>query len=266
MQTIDMRRAVAHCAVLATLLLAWTFSSAAAADSPQPPCGTSLLPHYAALRAPASVWTWNAEALPKPWVPPACLHWKVRDFAALIAVAGRIGGITDRAHLLRRLVSTAGLRHVRYWSFSRKRWRTLFTDVDMLTGPDESLKRADLRLDEIRTGQDYFMWQKENSLASGMVFRGRFTELSRRRIVFQQVNLTASSILMIELLAPKEFETTYFIDRESDGVWRYYSLTRVGTEDTPLSEAPLASLINRNVAIFRYVAGVATDREPPAAP
>jgi len=250
----------------AVLLAGWIMSSAALADIPQPPCQTPPLPPYAAVGAPASVRTWTAATLPDPWVPPDCLRWKTRGFATIVAIAGRIGGITEPGQILQRLVSTAGLRAVLYWSFSRKTWRTLFAAVDTLAGPDKNLKRGNLALDEIRTGRDYFMWQKENSIASGMVLRSRFEHLSSGRIVFEQVNLTVSSILMLKVLAPGEYETAYFLDHEASDVWRYYSLTRFGAAERPLSEAALASVINRSVAIYRYLAGIPTDREPPAAP
>lgn len=237
----------------------------AAADGPRPPCeGRS--PVYPAIGAPAVVQVWRAETLPSPWRPPACLGWKVREFAALVSVAGRIDGVSDGDQLLGRLTSTSGLKLVRYWSFSRKRWRRLFDDVDTLTRPDEASKRDDLALGEIETGRNYFMWQKENNIASGMVFRGRFSHLSERRIVFAHVNVTASFILLVRAIAPGEFETVYFLDHEAGGMWRYYSLTRFGGTERKLPEGPLASLINRSVAIYRYLAGVPTDREPPAAP
>jgi hypothetical protein len=174
--------------------------------------------------------------------------------------------ISDKTQILRRLVSTAGLRQIRYWSFSRKQWRGLFAHVDTLSGPNRNLKRNDLGLDEIRTGQDYFMWQKEDSIASGMILRSRFEHLAENRVIFKQVNLSESHILWTKILAPDEFETIYFLDHESGDVWRYYSLTRFGAAARPLSDASLASVINRSVAIYRYLAGIPTDREPPAAP
>lgn len=110
------------------------------------------------------------------------------------------------------------------------------------------------------------MWQKENSIASGMVLEGQFNHLSTHKIVFEQVNLSPSHVLWSKVLAPREFETTYFLEKESAVVWRYYSLTRFGAVERPLSDGQLASVINRSVAIYRYLAGVSQDREPPAAP
>lgn len=262
----DVRRRIIRCVVGSALLVSWISPSAAIAEGPRPPCGSPPLPFYAEAGALATVRTWQGKTLPEPWIPPPCLQWQVRGFATLVAVAGRINGISDGAQLLRRLVSTEQVREIRYWSFSRKIWRNLFAEVDMLAGPDPKLKRPDFGSDEIRTGQNYFMWQKENSIVSGMVFRGHFQQISERSIVFQQVNLTASYLLLIKLLAPREFETAYYLRHESGEVWRYYSLTRFGTVDRPLSDAQLASVINRSIAIYRYLAGVPMDREPPAAP
>jgi hypothetical protein len=249
----------------AAVFICYATAPAIAADGPVPPCGGDGTV-FAELGAPATVRVWRPDTLGAPWVPPTCLQWQVRDFAAIIAVAGRIGGITDKAQFLKRLTSTTAMKQIQYWSFSRKTWRSLFAEIDTLTGPDRKLTRQDIGIHEIRTGQDYFMWQKENSIASGMVLRGRFNHISQRRIVFEQINLSASHVLWAKILAPREYETVYFLEHESGDVWRYYSLTRFGAAERPLSEAPLASIINRSVAIYRYLASVPQDREPPAAP
>jgi len=266
MQGDEVRQRTVRSAVRGVLFATWIFPLVAMADAPQPPCGLPPLPPYADAGAPAIVRTWHGKTLLGPWVPPACLQWRGRSFAALVAVAGRIDGNADKAQLLKRLTSTAGMQAIRYWSYSRKIWRNLFAELDTLAGPDRTLKRADLSLDEIRTGQNYFMWQKENSIASGMVLRGRFDHISERSIVFQQVNLSAWYVLLITLLAPEEYETAYFLERGTNDVWYFYSLTRFGSAERPLADAQLASIVNRSVAVYRYVAGVPTDREPPAAP
>jgi hypothetical protein len=237
-----------------------------AAEGPLPPCDTQPVPAYADVDAPVTVTVWQAQDLPRPWTPPACLRWKMRGFAALIAVSGRIGGVESHRQLLQRLTAASAMSQIRYWSYTRKRWRRLFLEVVALDGPDPSHRRADFAVDDIRTGQDYFLWQKENSLASGMVFRQRALELSESRMVFQQENVSASRIAFVVILGRGEFETVAFLDKERRGIWRYYSLSRVGAARETISKAELASLINRLVAGFRYLAGIATDREPPAAP
>jgi hypothetical protein len=60
-------------------------------------------------------------------------------------------------------------------------------------------------------------------------------------------------------------QSIYFLDRESDGVWRYYSIARTGRNASRLAAGHAASSINRAVAFYRALAGIPTDQEPPAA-
>ena len=55
------------------------------------------------------------------------------------------------------------------------------------------------------------------------------------------------------------------LERRSPGVWTYYSLSRTSPEANPLARGHAASYLNRAVALFRSVAGIPTDQEPPAA-
>jgi hypothetical protein len=59
-------------------------------------------------------------------------------------------------------------------------------------------------------------------------------------------------------------QSIYFLDRESDDVWRYYSIVRTGKNANGLIAGNEASSVNRAVAFYRYLAGIPTDQEPPA--
>jgi hypothetical protein len=67
---------------------------------------------------------------------------------------------------------------------------------------------------------------------------------------------------------PGDLQSIYFLDRESHGsndVWRYYSLVRTGRKASKLITGHEASSVNRAVAFYRYLAGIPTNMEPPAA-
>lgn len=260
-----MFRLIVRCAFLSALLM-FSASPVMATDGPAPPCDDATLSVFANPGEPASVRAWPAASLPASWIPPACLKWHDKNFAVLVAVAGRFDGVAKAAELLQRLAAVSRLTTIRYWSFSRKEWRTLLDKATALDAPDRARERTDFSSGELETARDYFMWQKENSPASGMILRTRFREISDRRLVFDQVNITASDILMITILEPYAFRTRYFMERESGSTWRYHSLTRFGTADQTLTEGQIASVINRSVAIFRYLGGLPMEREPPAAP
>ena len=72
-------------------------------------------------------------------------------------------------------------------------------------------------------------------------------------------------ISFVTLFHPGEMQSVYFLDRESDNVWRYYSIARTGRNASRLATGHESSSINRAVAFYRSLAGIPTDQEPPAA-
>jgi hypothetical protein len=60
-------------------------------------------------------------------------------------------------------------------------------------------------------------------------------------------------------------QSIYFLNRESDNVWQYYSMVRTGRNASRLATGHEASAINRAVAFYRSLVGVPTNQEPPAA-
>ena len=90
-------------------------------------------------------------------------------------------------------------------------------------------------------------------------------EASPNRIVFDVENVTALRYLLIPMLHAREMQSIYFLDRESEDVWRFYSIVRTGKNANPLVAANESSAINRAAAFYRSIVGIPTDREPPAA-
>jgi hypothetical protein len=84
------------------------------------------------------------------------------------------------------------------------------------------------------------------------------------RLVFETENVTTMRYMLYPLFHPGDLQAIYFLDRESSGVWRYFSMVRTGTNASGLSSGHEASSINRAVAYFRFIAGIPSDKEPPA--
>ena len=78
-------------------------------------------------------------------------------------------------------------------------------------------------------------------------------EASANRLVFDIENINTLSYLLVPVLRPGEMQSIYFLDRESDNVWSFYSMVRTGWN------------ANRAVAFYRHFVGIPTDQEPPAA-
>jgi hypothetical protein len=85
------------------------------------------------------------------------------------------------------------------------------------------------------------------------------------RLVFDSENITTMHYLLIPLFHPGDIQSIYFLERESQGIWRYYSIARTGKNANTLTAGHEASSVNRAVAFYRYLVGIPTDMEPPAA-
>ena len=248
------------------LACACLVSSSHAADGPRPPCGAPAIPPYPEVGAPATVRTWTVEDLTDHWSAPECLGWAERDYGLLVTVTGRFDGVWQERVLLDRIGAVSRSMDVLYWSYSRKTWHGLFAEAFALMGPDRDLRRPDFNPEELRPGSDYFLWNKENSPASGTLLRMRFEEISGDRIVFSHANVNTSRLLFAWALSPGQYESVFFLDRQAADVWRYYSLTRFGSSSWHVTQRQTASLVNRLVALYRHLGAIPMTREPPAAP
>jgi hypothetical protein len=248
---------------LATML----FQVVSAQSGPQPPCGTKPVPPYPpgdqVTAQPATVKLWSRSDLGSDWKPPACTSWTAPGFTTLVTLAARFSYGAGAEGLLGRIGAISELKGIRYWSTTHKQWRTLIEEAHVLTGATGQ-RRADLTPAELKEGKEFYFEQVDN-LTGGGVFRLQVVEASAARIVLQIENVTTLRYLLVPILHPGETQSIYFLDRESDSVWRFYSMVRTGQNANRLIAGNEASAINRAVALYRHFAGIPTDQEPPAA-
>jgi hypothetical protein len=248
------------------LLIALLVSLAAArpghaADwAPRPPCGEGdPAPPYAELNARPE---WRGESL-RNWQPPACTGWQPLPSATVVALAGRFRHEGSGDVLLERFGAISRFDGVRYWSTSRGGWRELFSDSRGVTSARGDTARPDFTPDELRSGRDFYFHQYDNGLGAEAVHRLRVRQASADRLVVAVENATAAGPWLFSI-PPGELQSLYFVERLPDGdVWGFYSLTRTTSS---LAASRVKSFANRATAIFRHVAGMRTDTEPPTAP
>ena len=153
---------------------------------------------------------------------------------------------------------------MRYWSTTQKRWQTLIVDAYALTGLRQSQRRGDFTPDEMKQGKVLYFEQVDN-LSGKATYRMHIAEASTNRLVFDVENVSTMKYLFITLFSPGEMQSIYWLDRESENVWRYYSMVRTGKNANRLIAGNEASAVNRAVAFYRRLVGIPTDQEPPAA-
>ena len=153
---------------------------------------------------------------------------------------------------------------MRYWSTTHQQWRTLIVDAFALTDLRGGRRREDFAATEMTEGKDLFFEQTDN-LAGKTVYRMHIAEASADHLIFEIENVTTMRRFLIPVLHPGELQSIYFLDRESDSVWRYYSMTRTGRNANGLIAGNESSSVNRAVAFYRHLVGIPSDQEPPAA-
>ena len=230
---------------------------------PQPPCGVEPLPAYAAVNDPPATKFWDRSDLGRDWLPPACTGWTTRGFSTLTVIAGRFRNSAGMDEMRRRLGAISELKGTRYWSTTHQRWQTLIDDGYATAGPPTQQRRKDFLPAEIVEGTSLYFRQTDN-LSGTATYRIQVLRASADQLAFNIENLTTMRYLLIPLFHPGEMQSVYFIERESPEVWRYYSISRTGKNASSLVDGHEASSVNRAVAFFRHIAGIPTDKAPPA--
>lgn len=233
-------------------------------DGPRLPCGTAPYPAFAEPGAPPNVRAWSGKAA-QGWIPPACIGWAPKEADMLVAVAGsfRLDGEIDA--VLARLGAISAKKAVRYWSTTEKEWKPLVTDAYALGSSDPASRRADFAPAQWVAGQGLYYAQSDNRTSGTCVYREFVRGVYRDRVIVESENVSPLKKMMVTLFDQGAMQTAYVIERRAPGVWNFYSLTRTRMASALLPTGGEGSYINRSVAFFRYVAGIPTDQEPPAA-
>ena len=261
-----------YCFALTAIALIVTVSlsgiNVLAQNAPVPPCAGPPYPTAGAVGDALNQLIWMEDEVPVDWSPPVCTGWSGGPTKVLLAASGRFSMAGDTEALARRLTSISTLTDIVYWSSSRGRWRHLFKEAVALSQPDRKALRADFFAGDFVPDAELYYWLEEDNPTAGVVYQTLVHERTPSRLVFEAINLTPVKakllIFRAEIAAPSEYRQLYYIERERDDTWRYYSLVRMGRASS-LAGSSAANYRNRAEAYFRYLTGQRMDREPPAA-
>lgn len=240
--------------------------SAASPQMPVPPCAPAPVPDYPKLGEAPNTMLWSAADLAN-WTPPACTPWPAGNASVVTALSGYFhseGGINV---LKARIGAISSLLGVRYWSVTDSAWKNMFVHAAALEGPDPQKPRGDFAAAELRAGVTLYFIAADNRSGRDAVSSLHVIASDDSHVVIETQNITPLRWAFFTYAAPGDFQTWYFLDRDTDDNWRFYSLTRVLYASRLFgSIVPDRSYINRAVAMYRYFLGEPTDRDPPAAP
>ena len=234
-------------------------------SGPVPPCGSTPVPPYPDVDKSPAVKAWDRSDLARDWTPPVCAGWAAPGFTTMVGTAALFRHNSGIEGLLGRIGAISELAGVRYWSTTHKRWQTLIISAYALSGSAGGRRRKDFSPDEITEDKSLY-YQLEDNLSGKAVFRMHIQSISADRLVFDTENISTMRYFLLPIFRAGEMQSIYFFERDSQDVWRYYSIARTGANASKLSGGRTASSINRAVAFYRYMAAIPTDREPPASP
>jgi hypothetical protein len=213
---------------------------------------------------PPIVKFWSASEFGRDWRPPVCTNWVDVGFSTLTTTVARFRYASGAPGLLHRIGAVSELAGMRYWSTTHQKWQTLIVSAYALSGPQPGRQRQDFTLDEMQEGKVLYLEQADN-LSGTAIYRMHIAEASANRLVFDLENVSTMRYFFVTLFLPGEMQSMYFLDHESEDVWRYYSIVRTGRNASRLATGHESSSINRAVAFYRSLAGIPTDQEPPPA-
>jgi hypothetical protein len=233
-------------------------------SGPQPPCESEPVPPYPALDEPAVVKSWSRSDFGRDWKPPACSGWTEVGFTTLVTISARFSYTSDAGSLLQHIGTISALAGLPYWSTTHKQWRTLIVDAYPLTDSQSDQRRKDFTADEMKDGVVLYFEQIDN-LTGKATYRMHVVKASANQIIYEVENVSTMRYHFIPVIHPGELQSIYFLDRESNTAWRYYSIMRTGKNASWLIAGNTSSSINRAVAFYRHLVGIPAAQEPPGA-
>lgn len=158
----------------------------------------------------------------------------------------------------------SNMQAIRYWSVSDKQWTRLLLKSSALSDRSAVQTRGDFSTAEMKNGQELYFAQTDNRFRQEAVYRMRVLATGSDEAAVEVENVTPIrvSVAFVSVTAfdPGELRTVHFLKRGPADVWSYYLLTAA---NGARAQSQQSSLVNRAAALYRYVAGQQTDREPP---
>jgi len=224
-------------------------------------------PDYPAPNSAPLIEIWNAKELKqRNWRPPSCSGWPTELQSRLIVtLTGSFRFDGPMSALLGRVGTISALRSIQYWSTTDKKWTPLSNDSSALTGPDSKLRRRDFSASELVKGADLYYWE-DDARTGPAVYRLRVLESASERFVISSDNVTTIRRFWFTLFKPGALQSVLIIDHIAPDVFGVSILNRRGEGASLLTAGHESSYVNRAAALYRQLAGIKTNQEPPAAP
>lgn len=232
-----------------------------AQNGPICPGPDSAIPHpaYADVGGAPSVGSWKA----LNHLPAECFvatDGSVKLTVSLAATFSFDGTVEDIAARLGAVSQTQGLK---YWSTTASKWRVLVKKATALESANKKSARSDFTAGEVLSGKTLYFAQSDTRSWGLNVFSFSRVAASADRLIVTSQNIRAIRLGPLKLFGSGDLQSAVFISRADGNNWHYYSLAAV--KDSSVA-APVKSLVNRQMAFYRFLLGQQSDKEPPLMP
>lgn len=235
-------------------------AAAVAAEPGVTECQAALAPPF---DDPPAVRSWTPADPQGRAVAAACLGWTEPEFQQMVALAGRFRFDGGADELVARFGDISSLAGLRFWSVLKQRWLVWITRAQAVTGADGAEARPNFTADELRSGRDVYFAEEDSGSSGRVVYRLRIARWRADRVVIEMENVTPVRFMLVELFAPGDLRFGYVVERTAPGRWGFYGLVRTGARASWLAGGHEDGYQNRLAAVFRHIAGIPDDREPP---
>ena len=191
-----------------------------------------------------------------------CLHWGGGKMRLAVALAATLNA-TSLDELLVRFGALSRYKSIRFWSVMYETWDDFVDSSGFVDGPEGQQVLPDYAPADYVTGRDFYYF--EASRAGRTIHRMTVRKRSADRIEIATENITPIRFAMATLFEPGALQSVTFFDRRSSSEWGYFQTIGVGLGSSFITVQSTSPYINRLTALYRYLAGIPTDRDPPAA-
>jgi hypothetical protein len=230
-------------------------NAAMAAEAPQPPCDGAGAPPYAAVGAKPNWAVYKTVTL-----QVACAPAMQGRFDLVGALAGSFREDGGAERILERLGALSKMTAIQYYSERKHGSAKMLDESTALRSQSVEQRRADFTPAELKTGNALYHAQSDPVTGNTVVYLMRISAASPREITVEQENVGPLKYGPLTVADPRGLRTVHLLRESADGVWRYYLLTAVAGRTASHYED---SIMNRALAMFRYVAGQPTERGEP---
>ncbi len=180
----------------------------------------------------------------------------------VVALAGRFhhgGTVEDIASRAGGLSQMQGLR---YWSTTDKNWRKLISESTALSTDSTKDTRDDFSSVEVLSGEPLYFAQNDTRTWGMNTYRFNAVTSDENSLTILSENISPIKLGPVTLFVPNAIKSLVIVSRYNENTWSYYSIVAIQAASFATKEK---SLINRQSAAFRFLAGLADNKEPPLA-